>query len=63
MISSMSFLVFEPKVLMKNTLLRLVALLPCCSIFLCNSKLLSYFVNELVVQVHAQFFLALVFKM
>ena len=56
MISSVSFLVFEPKVLMINTLLRLVVQFSLNFHF--NSKLLSYFVKELVVQVHAQFFLA-----
>ena len=58
MISSVSFLVFEPKVM--NTLLRLVdQFFPK---FPPYSKLLLYFVNEFVVQVHAQFFFAPMFK-
>ena len=61
MISSVSFLVFEAKVPMINTLLRLVVQFSLN--FLSDSKFLSYFVKELVVQVHSQFFLALVFEM
>ena len=45
---------------MKNTLLRLVVQFSLN--FLSNWKFFSYLTNELVVQVHALFFLALVFK-
>ena len=43
---------------MKNTLLRLVVQFS--NFFLSNWKFFSYLTNELVVQVHALFFLALV---
>ena len=45
---------------MKNTLLRLVVQFSLN--FLSNWKFFSYLTNELVVQVHALFFLALVLK-
>lgn len=48
------------KVLIKNTLLRLVVQFSLN--FLSNWKFFSYLTNELVVQVHALFFLALVLK-
>lgn len=57
--SSVSFLALEPKVPVMITLLRFVVQFSLN--FLSDSKLLSYFVNELVVQVHIQFLLAMVF--
>ena len=57
--SSVSFLALEPKVPVMITLLRFVVQFSLN--FLSDSKLLSYFVNELVVQVHFRFLLAMVF--
>lgn len=57
--SSVSFLALEPKVPVMITLLRFVVQFSLN--FLSDSKLLSYFVNELVVQVHIRFLLAMVF--
>ena len=57
MISSVSFLVFEPKVLMINTLLRLVVQFSLN--FLLIQSSFSILLKELVVQVHTQFFLAI----
>lgn len=57
--SSVSFLALEPKVPVMITLLRFFVQFSLN--FLSDSKLLSYFVNELVVQVHIRFLLAMVF--